>query len=336
MAFIIGAPRSGTTMLERMLASHTDIKGGPETHLLTPLAHLGYWGRVDKAPYDHVVASIGQRTFIDGLPGRDQVYWEACRAYCDILYGNYMNTGTESICLDKTPEHSIVWPFITKLFPDAKYIVLTRHPCAIFSSFASSFFDNDYELAHRHDPVLERYVPAIAGILRQNSIATFHLRYEDLVRDPEYWMRRVCQYLEVPFQQSMIDYGGSVDMSAAKSGLGDPISVAKHSRPTASNVQSWALEVAGDSEKRQILMSIVNSLDANDLAVLGYPSETLWLPLEEAGAEIARLPRRSRLSFYRLKRKIIVKGREFVRRSKRSRAVLQWLRLACDVMLREY
>jgi len=76
MLFVIGAPRSGTTMLERMLASHSMIMGGPEPHLLTPLAHLGVWAKVDKAPYDHILAAktlcrvaAKQGTgLLDGLP----------------------------------------------------------------------------------------------------------------------------------------------------------------------------------------------------------------------------------------------------------------------------
>jgi len=215
LAFVLGAQRSGTTLLERMLASHSQIKGGPEPHLLTPLAYMGFWGRVEKAPYDHIVASLGQKQFVSTLPHREEDYWRACRAYCDVLYSAYMEDTTKRICLDKTPEYTTVWPFLIKVFPDAKYIVLTRHPGAIFSSFANSFFDGDFEAAQRHDPILERYLPAIAGFLRQKVVSFFHLRYEDLVRDPVVWMQKLCAYLEIPFEPDAIEYGGSYDRRAA-------------------------------------------------------------------------------------------------------------------------
>ena len=70
MLFVIGAPRSGTTMLEHMLSAHSMVQGGPEPHLLTPLAHLGPWAKVDKAPYDHVLAAESQRL---GLPVADPI-----------------------------------------------------------------------------------------------------------------------------------------------------------------------------------------------------------------------------------------------------------------------
>ena len=75
MFFVIGAPRSGTTMLMRMLNVHPDIYTRPEPHLLTPLAHLGYYAYVDKAPYDPYQAHEAAREFVEALeyyPGMPQ------------------------------------------------------------------------------------------------------------------------------------------------------------------------------------------------------------------------------------------------------------------------
>ena len=49
LVFLIGAPRSGTTLLARMLSAHSLILGRAEPHLITPLAHLGYFASVQKA-----------------------------------------------------------------------------------------------------------------------------------------------------------------------------------------------------------------------------------------------------------------------------------------------
>ena len=57
LVFLIGSPRSGTTMLQRMLASHSQIHSHPEPHLITPLHYLGYYAKVDAAPYDHINAA---------------------------------------------------------------------------------------------------------------------------------------------------------------------------------------------------------------------------------------------------------------------------------------
>ena len=62
LIFVIGPPRSGSTMLQRMLGSHSAIFTHPEPHIITPLAHLGYYASVDRAPYDHINAAEALRS----------------------------------------------------------------------------------------------------------------------------------------------------------------------------------------------------------------------------------------------------------------------------------
>lgn len=332
MLFLIGAPRSGTTMLERMLSAHSMIQGGAEPHLLTPLAHLGPWAQVDKAPYDHIVAALGQKDFIAGLPGGEADYWAACRAYCDVLYGRAMQASGRSVCLDKTPEYATVLPFICKVFPDARYVVLTRHPLAVFSSFANSFFDGDYRIAQAHDPIMERYVPALAAFLRQTAVPFVHVRYEDLVAQPEATMQRVLAHVGVPWEPEVIDYARR---SGAVSGLGDPLGVARHQRPSTESVSKWADDIVGDPDRVAFVKELVARLDPADLATIGYPLEQFWQPLEERAGKAGR-PARQKLNRYLLERKLIVHGRAWVQGTPWLRRLVAKARLACDVLLREY
>ncbi|MBI5091352.1 MAG: sulfotransferase [Candidatus Hydrogenedentes bacterium] len=333
LIFVIGAPRSGTTLLERMLESHSMILGGPEPHLLTPLAHLGYFDKVDKAPYDHILAAESQRLFVEQLPGKEQDYIDACRAYCDVLYGRVLANSGKRFFLDKTPAYALVLPFIQKLFPDAKYVVLTRHPLAILSSYANSFFDGDYQAAQNYNPILHRYVPAMARFLREKRAPYFHVRYEDLVTDPETWMGLIYAYLGVPFEKETINYGeGANDVKPAP-GLGDPIGVTQHSRPSTASLNKWATELAGDSAKLEIAQTIIRQLDPDDLRVFGFPLDGLWTPLDAAQGSAST--RRTPLTRYRLQRKLIVSLRSLAKSNAAFRRLLAKTRLAADVLLRE-
>jgi len=334
MLFVIWAPRSGTTMLERMLSSHSMILGGPEPHLMTPLAHLGVWAKVDKAPYDHVLAAQSQKSFIEALPNQEQDYWDACRAYCDVLYGRYLSTSDKTLCMDKTPAYALVVPFMMKVFPDAKYVVLTRHPLAIFSSYANSFFDGDYRVAQQYNPLLERYVPALAATLRQTDVPVFHVRYEDLVKAPESWMEQMCAYLEVPFEEDAIDYGNQERPQEERTGLGDPIGVQQHTRPSTGSVNKWVQELGSDPGKLALMRDVIARLDPEDLVTLGYPMAELWRPLEEAEGQITPPPP-PKLDRYRLQRKAIVQLRAAAHKSPLFRKALDKARLTCDVLLRD-
>ena len=334
MLFVVGSPRSGTTMLERMLASHSMILGGPEPHLLTPLAHLGFWDKVDKAPYDHVLAAQSQRLFVNELPGKEQDYWDACRAYCDVLYGRYLSASGKPICMDKTPAYALVLPFMAKVFPDAKYVVITRHPLATFSSFAASFFDGDYQTAHEYNPIIERYVPALANFLRQDETPFVHVRYEDLVKDPETWMERVYEHIGVPFEKETIDYGKAKTDEPKKKGLGDPIGVAKHSRPSTGSIKKWVEDLAGNPARLALMRDVIARLDPEDLQTIGHPLDTLWKPLDEAEGKSV-VPKKQPLSRYRIERKLIKGLRKQAQRGGVFRRVLKKVQLACDVLLRE-
>ncbi len=334
MLFVIGAPRSGTTMLERMLASHSMIQGGPEPHLLTPLAHLGVWAKVDRAPYDHILASEAVKGFVGALPGGEQDYWDACRAYCDVLYGRLLARSGKAICLDKTPAYGLILPFLQKVFPDAKYVVLTRHPLALFSSFANSFFDGDHRAAQAHNPLLERYVPALAEFLQQRQTGFLHVRYEDLVAEPEFWFRKICDYAAIPYEAAAITYGKGPAAEAASAGLGDPIGVRRHDRPSLTSLNKWVEELAASPEKLAFMEGMIGRLSPEDLEALGYPLKELWAPLHESekGAAPAGKPR---MSSYRVKRKLILALRAQARRRGLFRKALEKLRLTTDVLLRD-
>ena len=57
LIFLLSAPRSGSTLLQRMIGGHSQIYTHPEPHLISPLAHLGFYDNIDKAPFDHINAA---------------------------------------------------------------------------------------------------------------------------------------------------------------------------------------------------------------------------------------------------------------------------------------
>lgn len=334
IVLLVGAPRSGTTLLEHILSSHSQIHGGAEPHLLTPLAHLGVFRTVDRAPYDHILAALGQRSFVKRLPREEADYFEACRAYCETLYARVLAGTGKTIFLDKTPEYATVLPFISQVLPSARYVVLSRHPAAIFTSFANSFFDRDFEVAYRHDPILERYIPALADFLRRNDRPFLHLRYEDLVASPEEWVRRIYEHIGVPHEAATIRYA---QKKPEDWGLGDPITVRRCDRPVTASVEKWVDELVRCPEKVSTIQRQLERIDPADLELLGYPPETLWLPLRRRSLDpCLPSPRKARLTRYALERRAIVRGRALVQRSENLRRVVRTVRLACDVLLREY
>ncbi|MCK6555689.1 sulfotransferase [Candidatus Binatia bacterium] len=334
LILVIGPPRSGTTLLMRMLAAHSQIYSRAEPHLLTPLAHLGYYDTVDAAPYDHLQAAQSVREFVADLPGGESDYLDACRAYMDTLYGRMLAArgGGKRFFVDKTPANALVLPFIGKVYPTARYVVLTRHPAAVFGSYANSFFDGDYDAARRFNPILDRYVPAMARFLRARTVPLVQVGYERLVQQPEAELRRVCEFLGVEFEPKMIDYG---EQRFEAGGLGDPVTVNRQTRPVTDSVDRWASELAGDPARLALVRAMIDGLEDGDLETWGFPRATLFDAVARArqsGPTAA--PAAPKLDRFRLERKVLRVLRGVVRRHAWASRGLRSLRTFCDVLLR--
>ncbi len=330
MIFIVGSPRSGSTLLERMISAHSGVMGGAEPHLLTPLAHLGYYENIEKAPYDHLRAVEAQRGFVAALPRGEEDYLDALRAYCNVLYGRMLSKSGKSMYLDKTPAYALVLPVISKIYPKAKYVVLTRHPGAIFSSYADSFFEGDWQAAHDFNPIIERYVPAIARFIREGSVPMIHVRYEYLVQDPETHLTKICGLLGLPFEKGMVEYGNTARKSK---GLGDPYGVGQHKRPVTSSVAKWVKKVKGDAVKERLLEQMIGFCSPEDLETFGYPVDTIFAPLKNAPEPTGKPRKKQKMNRFRLERIVLHKIRRNIHHNALGRIVKK-IRFACDVLLR--
>lgn len=336
LIFVLGPPRSGSTLLMRMLSSHSQIFSRPEPHLLTPLAHLGYWDNVDRASFDQLQAAQALREFVNDLPGGEDDYCDALRAYAEVMYGRMLKTQDKPYFLDKTPAYALILPFIEKVFPKAHFIILTRNPCSVWDSFAESFYDGDYDGARDFNPTILRYVPAMADFLRNAQVPHLHVKYEDIVQDPEAQLKRIYEHIGIPHEPETVNYGKS--KPAVAGGLGDPIGVGQHNKPVTTSLEKWASHVAIDPHKEKMLRDMVDALDADDVKVWGYDKATLFEPLSRVDVEAAKKKRaakdkKDRWENYKFQRRALVHLRKNVNHNALG-GLLKKVRFYCDVILR--
>ncbi|MEI9850443.1 MAG: sulfotransferase [Sphingomonas sp.] len=125
--FIVGFPRSGTTLLELL---DTLLTGMPQLHVLEELPVL-----------IHVEAALGGLDRLAGLT-RDRAV-QLRRRYFELL-GQLSPPPPGATVVDKHPLHMARIPLIHRLFPDARIILVERHPCdAVLSCFMANFQLND-------------------------------------------------------------------------------------------------------------------------------------------------------------------------------------------------
>ncbi len=202
--FLLGFMRSGTTLLEQVLASNPDMVALEEGGLLNGLGdrYLTSFPAID------ALASIGGREL-----------QEARDLYCQRLGRTGLDVKGK-VFVDKQPLNTVKLPLIAKLFPNAKIIFALRDPRdVVFSCFRRHFKVNAtmFEFLNLTDSArFYAAIMALAEVLRDKlPLNLFEHRYEDMVVDFETRVRAVCDFVGVPWNDSMKDfnkYAPAVDL----------------------------------------------------------------------------------------------------------------------------
>lgn len=325
LVFVLSAPRSGSTLLMRILNATDQISARSEPHLIPPLAHLGFWDCVDQAPYDQLQAQDAMRAFVAAKDSGEELYYKACRAYADTLYGAMLQDGGVQYFLDKTPANALVLPFLKKLYPNAHYIVLTRHPAAIFASYVDSFFDGDARAAAAFNPILSRYIPAIADFIENPPHNMVHVSYEQLVQKPQETLARLCSFLNIPMQEEALNY----NRAQVEQGLGDPIGVGQNARPVQDSLYRWVPFFQQKPHAKEILDNQLRAISDAQLSYFGTSFSALWEPL---GTDTGQAKKRQTNRFM-VERKILIALRRNIHRRPHG-AWVRSVRRFCDILLR--
>lgn len=310
MIFVIGAPKSGVAILQRLLGMHKDIFSLQEPHIVVPLAHLGYYAKVEKAPFDHILAAQAIEEYVEALPNKAQDYYDACAAYLDVLYRTMIGQHQTTLMVDTTPDNAMVLPFLTQVYPRAKYIVLTRHPMAIFTSYANCYFDGDCDTALAFNNVLGRYVPAIADFLREKTVPFCHVRYEEMVLHPQEHIAEIFAFLGMP--------------NLARDAIFE----------TTHLDSAWITQLASDSHKLDLAKQIVAPLAQEDIALWGYDKAMLFDDVVLASGNTPTLNKKWNPNSNGLKRKLLKSLKKEIH-NKPFGKVVKKVKYFCDVLLRE-
>lgn len=273
IVFLLGLPRSGTTLLQRLLAEHAAICTTAEPWLLLPVCQL-LKSNSGTAEYDAALAHQGVKEFLLELPGGEATFVAVLRNAVSELYGRCRGLHGARYFLDKTPRYHYIIPELAKLFPQAKFVVLLRNPLGVLASVTESWFGGRVgnalaDEAHRRDLVDG---PAnMAGGLELLGKQACLVHYEALVTQPEDELRRICNYLEIDFHPGMLSYD---PRQRFKGNFGDSIGVPQHDRADSGSLERWR-DVLLRDENVLATRGYLESMSDAVLSRLGYEREQL-------------------------------------------------------------
>ena len=189
--FLVGFPRSGTTLLDTILMGHPDLAVMEERPVLSRVAiEIGGFDKLHELSEEQV--RNAQRR-----------YFEVARDYVDY--------GDAKVVVDKSPLLLNAVPVIHRLFPDARFILALRHPAdALLSCFVSNFrLNSSMSNFLRLDTAAEFYDLTFKNWENATALLPIDVHpigYERLVDDPERELRRLSDSLGLSWKDEILNH----------------------------------------------------------------------------------------------------------------------------------
>lgn len=190
--FIVGLPRAGSTLLEQILASHSQVDGTMELHNV-----LGLASRLSgsKSGYPKVVAEIDNeyfprfgKKFIEDT----QCYRQGAAFFIDKMPNNFMHIG-----------------LIKSILPNAKIIDARRDPIACCFSGYKQLFAEGQEFSYDLDNLIHYYQSYLSLMAHWDSVLpgfVLKVQHEDVIDDLETQVRRILDFCQLPFEASCLHF----------------------------------------------------------------------------------------------------------------------------------
>jgi len=220
--FVVGRARSGTTLLRCLLDAHPEINIPLECafiiHLYSKYGKTTSWDEQKILSFYHDLNQYPKFHFwtVDKEKlKKDLLQCVGINSYsqiCKVVYMNFKSffPKTEIKLLgDKNPSYSFHTKKLLQLFPEARFIHITRDYRDNIISIINAKFETKI-----FSSLAYRWKFSNQQVLKQKKRTPdkfFTLRYEDLVAQPEFYMREICDFLGIGFNPEMIDYHAKLD-----------------------------------------------------------------------------------------------------------------------------
>ncbi|HEU4990682.1 MAG TPA: sulfotransferase [Gemmatimonadaceae bacterium] len=233
--FIFSLPRSGSTLVQRVLAAHPEVASAAEPWFLLPLMYsLREEGA--SADYGHGLAARAVNDFALSLPGGKRDYASAIRQFAMQLYSRSGGPAVRYF-VDKTPRYHLVIRELLDTFPDAKCVLIWRNPLAVAASILTTWGERGRWNLYRYNVDLYKGLENLCAAGQELGNRFFTFRYEEAVAEDSVIWEQLFRYLELSYDSHLLNSFASVRFSGR---MGDPTGPAKYQVISAASINDWA------------------------------------------------------------------------------------------------
>jgi len=195
--FIVGLPRAGSTLLEQILASHSQVEGTLELPNILAIAHRlnGRRRKLEHARYPGILNELSAeaiRELGDEYLRETQIYRSGAPRFTDKMPNNFRHIG-----------------LISQILPNAKIIDARRHPMACCFSGFKQLFAEGQEFSYGLEDIGRYYRGYVELMAHWENVLPgriLRVQYEDVVSDLETQVRRLLEFCELDFEPACLDF----------------------------------------------------------------------------------------------------------------------------------
>ena len=212
--FIVGCPRSGTTLLQSLLAAHPQAHSFPETHFFNHVAATTVFEKLTGLPGYSARKALevlfDETLSIDAVdPWHASSRPELIRSFINALDRQANAAGAE-LWIEKTPSHLYRIDLIEQYVETPKFIHIIRRGCDVVASLyqVAQQYPDEWGGARSIDRCIDRWIEDV-GRTEQHLDKPNHdiVQYETLCTSPEQTLQRLCQFLNLDYTGEMLrDY----------------------------------------------------------------------------------------------------------------------------------
>ncbi len=274
--FLLSLPRTGSTLVQRVLAAHPKVATASEPWLLLPLIYARREKGV-RAEYAHLAAAPAIQDFAEARQGGSAAFDDRLRAFVEGVYEDAAGEGA-AYFLDKTPHYHFIADDLFRLFPDAKFVFLWRNPLGVLASCLDTIRENRFE-PYLFRSEFTRGQASLVKAFEDNRARAHATRFEDLLGpDAERYWRAVIEYLELEWDPSILTGFTDVELQGR---FGDPTGIKLYNKLSSEPLEKWRASFRGPVRQRWMIGLLDRIAPA--LETMGYDRDELVRDLNAAG-----------------------------------------------------
>jgi hypothetical protein len=211
---VVGLTRSGTTLLRMMLDAHPEIAVPPETHFVPDLIKAAKQeGAGGESMLEALTSNrtwpdfgISEERMLERLAAIDTADEGAAGAAVRCFFEAYAEDQGKPRWGDKTPAYMLSITRIGRALGEARFIHLIRDGRDVALSQTARAINEQPPPAEQAGRWVKRIRKSRVQAAKLGGDRYIEARYEDLVRDPEPNLRRICEFIEADFDPAMLTY----------------------------------------------------------------------------------------------------------------------------------